>query len=821
MAYLDTTQNAPIARFPSGYRKRRSGEAFPNFRQQETAPARFPEVNPLPMPAERLPGSAPASPPAAAGGPEKLPADTADSPLPGRTRRYNDRTGLYEIVDTPGLPAGFDTFVERPKVLTDVEKLLTSRLGSRLEDDPRYQSRLTDLAKSQDLRKQQRIEDLKRIGILKDEGPGFSAFDTLSEIENREKLLLASEIENLRRADVQDALTLAGQQGAFSQQDIANTLSGFALSNQMVNDAITRAIAQGEQTSEYIDPQTGESYETLMSMAQKESRKTAQAQRDLAILETMGEVPPQTEFYNLLPGQKTEAARATRARERFTEAGLTGDLDGRTTLPARETTLQEELGRGELALRGRAQTEEERRARRGEELRLTELVGTTTTGQKTLTAIGQEAEIGLRDRAQDLAERIQTGQLSIAQAEQELNAEVQRGRLTIDQASQILNQAQVFGRAGTITPGTLTEAARATREGERLSGVRVDLEARRIAQADRALTLEEEQQYGGKFITENGARKWQPTLAYESMDRDQKYRYSVLSEETRRARQSEKLALADRLGWTDAAPGKVSWNEWAQAFRDFQAGKPYDVAMDLNGDGRVDFQDMEYGQEADLIAAPGETFTTLEAKQLQSQINATADALKLDRDKLNEGIRQFNASLSRQDREFVTKATGYVYDTENKPVSRKETVWSMPFSRQDYWDFNQALSNSPTGSITLLDVNLNTALTAFDLNEDGKVTREEFLEAQQRAVPEGGAYRIAKGERWTPVSTLEREQFKDDQDRFNRTFDQGVKQFLAQIGIKEKELEEMDDATKSNLIGTLASAVGSFLGLWLGRKKKD
>ena len=331
-------------------------------------------------------------------------------------------------------------------------------------------------------------------------------------------------------------------------------------------------------------------------------------------------------------------------------------------------------------------------------------------------------------------------------------------------------------------------------------------------------SLEEEQIYGGRFVDqEDGEKKWQGTLAWEQMDRNQRLAYATLSEDTRRTKVKEKIALADQLGWSDSAPGKVAWGDWAQAYRDSTEGKPYDVAMDLDGNGRVDLEDMRYGQTNNLLANPGETFETLQAKQVTSQINAVSDTLKLDRDKLNEVVRQSTQDFWTGQRDYMTRATGYVYDAYGRPIEKVQPDENQAFMYEDVKKMFSVMS--PSG-VTRADKEYNPA---FDVNDDGHITESEFWNtldsATALATGEWGEKKYTAKKIKTQVSTIDREQFKDDQDRFNQTFNTQIEQFAAQLGIDKEKLDKMDDALKAQLIGVLASAVMGAAGAYLGRSR--
>jgi len=338
------------------------------------------------------------------------------------------------------------------------------------------------------------------------------------------------------------------------------------------------------------------------------------------------------------------------------------------------------------------------------------------------------------------------------------------------------------------------------------------------------VSLEEEGTYGGRFVEqEDGTQKWQGTLAWEQMDRNQKLAYATLAEDTRRTKVKEKSALADQLGWTDAAPGKAAWGDWAQAFRDSTEGKPYDVAMDLDGNGRVDLEDMRYGQTNGILAATGETFTTMQAKQVTSQINAVSKTLALDREKLTEGIRQFNKNLSINTRDYLTRARGYVYGDDGLPIEKLQPDESQAFTAYDATSMFEVLSKRNGATLNRADQGYNQA---FDMNDDGQITMDELQETLDASVALASPLSTADDEkRYTAkksqqsVSSLEREQFKDDQDRFNKSFDMNLSNFAEQLGLDKERLKSLDDATTAALVGTLATAVLGAAAAYLGRSK--
>jgi Flp pilus assembly pilin Flp len=100
-----------------------------------------------------------------------------------------------------------------PSIYGTVESAIKSRLGGAVADDPRVQSQLADLDKSQLDRKNQRIEDLKRMGINADDGNYFSEGDEMSEQFNRERLNVLANGENMRTADFGTGLNLGNSQG--------------------------------------------------------------------------------------------------------------------------------------------------------------------------------------------------------------------------------------------------------------------------------------------------------------------------------------------------------------------------------------------------------------------------------------------------------------------------------------------------------------------------------------------------------------------------------------------------------------------------------
>jgi len=102
---------------------------------------------------------------------------------------------------------------EDPSIYGTVEGAIKNRLSGDVADDPRVQSQLADLDKSQADRKNQRIEDLKRMGINADDGNYFSEGDELSEQFNRERLNVLANGENLRTADFGTGLNLGNSQG--------------------------------------------------------------------------------------------------------------------------------------------------------------------------------------------------------------------------------------------------------------------------------------------------------------------------------------------------------------------------------------------------------------------------------------------------------------------------------------------------------------------------------------------------------------------------------------------------------------------------------
>ena len=100
-----------------------------------------------------------------------------------------------------------------PSIYGTVESAIKNRLSGDVADDPRVQSQLADLEKSQTDRKNQRIEDLKRMGINADDGNYFSEGDKLGESFNRERLNVLANGENLRTADLGTGLNLGNSQG--------------------------------------------------------------------------------------------------------------------------------------------------------------------------------------------------------------------------------------------------------------------------------------------------------------------------------------------------------------------------------------------------------------------------------------------------------------------------------------------------------------------------------------------------------------------------------------------------------------------------------
>lgn len=116
--------------------------------------------------------------------------------------------------------------ITSPDILNTVQTAIQSRLAGNVADDPRVQSQLADLQGSQDSRKRQRIEDLKRIGINADDGNYFSEGDKLGESFNRERLNVLANAENLRTADYNTGLNLGNIQGGINTSDAQLGLAG-------------------------------------------------------------------------------------------------------------------------------------------------------------------------------------------------------------------------------------------------------------------------------------------------------------------------------------------------------------------------------------------------------------------------------------------------------------------------------------------------------------------------------------------------------------------------------------------------------------------
>ena len=128
-----------------------------------------------------------------------------------------------------------DTTVAKPAVLSSLETLLQGRLSGDVTQDPRVQLQLSDLGESQTQRRNQRIEDLKRLGIWKDDGASFDAKDKLSEMDTRERLQVLANAETLRNSDINSALGLGNLQGGLATQDVGFGLdaAGLGLSERL------------------------------------------------------------------------------------------------------------------------------------------------------------------------------------------------------------------------------------------------------------------------------------------------------------------------------------------------------------------------------------------------------------------------------------------------------------------------------------------------------------------------------------------------------------------------------------------------------------
>ena len=183
--------------------------------------------------------------------------------------------------------------------------------------------------------------------------------------------------------EIGGAPTLAGRQVA--EQEAAGltqrSIATEAQSMQKINDALSRAIQQGNVTGVFTDPLTGATQETLQS-------QLAQAQ-------------------------------------------LTGQIGGQQTLAGQQLGLQGELGRGGLALAQGTAAEQLRQSElaRQENIRATK-AGESLTGREISTrgAIAG-AQIGIEQQRVDLA-----------QAGLDLQTEMQRGQLAMMQDAQTFGQ---------------------------------------------------------------------------------------------------------------------------------------------------------------------------------------------------------------------------------------------------------------------------------------------------------------------------------------------------------------------------------------------
>jgi hypothetical protein len=130
------------------------------------------------------------------------------------------------VIDTTRELKSIDASITNPEILSTVEGAIKSRLGGNVADDPRVALQLADLEKSQTDRKNQRIEDLKRMGINADDGNYFSEGDKLGESFNRERLNVLSNGEMLRNADLSTGLNLGNIQGGLNTSDAQLGLQG-------------------------------------------------------------------------------------------------------------------------------------------------------------------------------------------------------------------------------------------------------------------------------------------------------------------------------------------------------------------------------------------------------------------------------------------------------------------------------------------------------------------------------------------------------------------------------------------------------------------
>lgn len=719
MALIDTTMGANA--FPSAYRRRRP--RLPSGQPQGPTLTEFADAQGQSGPALHPPGT---SPPAISVNPmpDPMPQPGTGTPAPSSGPKTPDGDGI-------------------PNLLSSLGDVLRTRLTSTVDKDPRYLSQFADLQNTQKLRREQRKRDLTDLGIIPgSDGEAFQAFDTLGEQDIREAQNIRANVESLR------------------SQDLTTALAATAEERAQTNDAIARAVAQGDATGDYVDPQTGKSFDTLTKISQ--DRGYALSKAGLA-----GELEePEAGATPTLTGSLGVAA-ATPRRPKLTLAG-------------RAQSLSEEVERGRLELAGREISETERRNLATESLQargiavdegsLAEEI-TRNRNIEALQARGIAVNEGSlkEETRRNLATEALTAR-GIAVNENTLAEEIRRSRV-----QENLESAKVFGGGLTLPDGRGLEI-RNGRDAYDMSGNYVG----RYDTKDGKLTLAD-----GRTLD---VRK--STLAAQAQ-----------AEEATHNRATE--ALQSR-GLTEEARRNL-------ATEALQARGVTVTERSLNEEVR-----QNNIKELQVARSMGEE----ERRNLVTQ-DLTKRGQDIDNARINAEIRQQDRRLSQQEQEMYGGTTAKNEDgslTFHPTMAYKdmndrkklgyaqlaEETRSNKAREDAAWEERTGISVGVPGTIAFSDFSKDMGKTeGFDLrndfNNDGKVDHDDFFIGSESG-------KIVKDN--ATMTTVQRTQVDQQIKESAAAIQMDEKEF----GLKSKAFFDSVSQWKSNFSGFMMDADGNPTG---------
>ena len=336
-----------------------------------------------------------------------------------------------------------------------------------------------------------------------------------------------------------------------------------------------------------------------------------------------------------------------------------------------------------------------------------------------------------------------------------------------------------------------------------------------VSQEEKKLALAQDELYGG-HLDKDG--KFVPTLAREKWTEDNKQNYIKLAEDARSNRANEAIAWADRTGFAVGKPGAVEFSDFQTAFDEFNRSGKVDIGMDFNSDGKIDMEDYFIGADKGMIVADGSVVTTLERQKLDQDIKTAAQTFGLSEKEFELKLKQFNEGLTQWKSTF----TGYLWDANGQAyVEEPKYSWetidtpiydratnkgTLPdgtaFSVKNMTEVVDAKGNSigwMSGGSMESFVLSSTGQT-IDLTQTSKVTKQVQL---------GTTKRYVRG--------LEAINAKNEQDRWEKEFEEKLREFDAELALKYKTLSVEKKKSLWAIFGQVIEAGGAVAAAAMGK----